>query len=242
MFPYRGARHVFVAHIPLFRQTLAQRLRSAVKSSAVSAFAAGRDFRFVAVSEWKRASWGRQGVVVPFFPVPFAASLVSSARAPDVPVAVVANRIVERGEELGLGLVEEIRKRVPLRIIGANPDLAGAHVPSDFAEFVRLFSECAVYLYTIEHPHGDGYNTSMLEAMSLGMPVVTVPNPTSPIVHGVNGLVGRGADELVAHIETLRADRLLRERIGAAAKATVEARFTRERFLSAWREALFDHG
>ena len=238
MFPFRGPRYVFVAHIPLFAEGVLARAKSAAKRAALAGFALTHRLSFVAVSEWKRASWNVKGAVTPFYPVPFPPEKVAREKAPGMRVAVVGNKIASRGEEMGFALLERVRALTPVEVIGNNPDVIGARVPKDFDEFVRLFTGCSIYLYTIRQPQGDGYNTSMLEAMALGMPVVTVPNASSPIVHGENGLVGDTAEALVAHIESLRRDGALRKRLGEAARATVNARFTRDAFLRTWREVL----
>lgn len=75
----------------------------------------------------------------------------------------------------------------------------------------------------------DGFPTVILEAMTLGLPVVTTwvsGNPES-VEHGVTGIlvhernVGRAADAL----ELLLGDQELRRRMGAAGRARVEERF-----------------
>ncbi|MCA2960380.1 MAG: glycosyltransferase family 4 protein [Silvanigrellales bacterium] len=241
MFPYFNVRHIFVAHIPLFADTLRKAFFSALKRLVFRAFKLTHNATFVAVSEWKRDSWAQNGYVTPFFPVPFPQNFVATQPSSELMTAVVGNAIVQRGEELGFSLIQAVSAKTPLRIIGNNPDLAGATVPKDFPHFVKLFSECSIYLYTVRRPFGDGYNTSMLEAMLLGMPIVSVPNPSSPLRHNENGLIGNTVEEIVGHIETLRKNSDLREKLGAAARKTVEERFSKTSFLSAWKKALGIH-
>ena len=46
-----------------------------------------------------------------------------------------------------------------------------------------------VYLNTLVEDYEDGYNLALLEAMSAGMPVISIANKTSPIENGVNGYI-----------------------------------------------------
>jgi glycosyltransferase involved in cell wall biosynthesis len=87
-------------------------------------------------------------------------------------------------------------------------------------------------------PWGDGYNTAMLEAMRMGMAVVTVENPSSPIIHGVNGLVGKTEEELLEHIYRLRTDHELVKKLGQAAIQTIERDFSEANFISVWRSII----
>lgn len=80
--------------------------------------------------------------------------------------------------------------------------------------------------------YAEGMPMALLEAMGWGLPVVTTPVGGIPqvITHEVNGLlVAPGdIDALAAAIERLMRDPMLRQRLGTAARATVEARFSLE--------------
>jgi glycosyltransferase involved in cell wall biosynthesis len=76
---------------------------------------------------------------------------------------------------------------------------------------------------------------ALLEAMSWRLPVIATPVGGIPQVveHDVNGLlVAPGdIDGLAAHIVRLMKDPALRERLGAAARATIETGFSLEEAL-----------
>ena len=93
-------------------------------------------------------------------------------------------------------------------------------------------------VYTIVQPDGNGYNTALLEAMLLGLAVVTIANPSSPTVRGVNGLIGDNLEELCQHLITLTKNPELRATLGQNAKRTVQSVFNEEGFLNSWRKAL----
>ena len=229
---------IFVAHIPLFWDRPSRALKSLGKLTLVWLYRWTHSFQFVAVSDWKRSSWGMSGPVVQFFPVPFPSSALAPSKAPGVIPVVVGNGIATRGAELGWDLLAPLAQEFPIRILGRNPEIPGATIPKNYQEFVGLFSAAHFYVFTIRQPEGDGYNTAMLEAMLLGLPVVTIANPSSPIIHGVNGLVAKDGGELRQHIRLLLLNPQLIAGLGTAAQQTVRTLFTEEAFLHAFREVL----
>ena len=235
LWPWRQQRYIFVAHIPLFSYTISLRVKSWLKSSIYKWFARGHRVSFVAVSEFKRASWGEAGAVTVLAPQRI--GVLVAGKGYDK-VTVVCNELLARSDELGANDLMIMSKEIPLRVIGRNPGVPFAVQPQDYAAFQQLFRESRIYLYTIRQPYGDGYNTAMLEAMQMGMAIVTVDNPSSPIVHGVNGLVGKNRDELLAHCRFLLANPSEVDRLGHAAANTVAQDFTEERFLSVWTQIL----
>jgi glycosyltransferase involved in cell wall biosynthesis len=73
----------------------------------------------------------------------------------------------------------------------------------------------------------------VVEAMSYGVPVVITraAAESSPIRHGVNGLVSNNAEEFADHCARLWQDRELCQRLGKTAKETIEAEYSRSRLL-----------
>jgi glycosyltransferase involved in cell wall biosynthesis len=187
---------------------------------------------FLAVSEFKRASWRTQGSVAVL--APQLVGELADGKGYDN-VTVVCNELMQRQDELGADDLLDIAKSIPIRIIGRNPGVDGAIQPKDYAEFRELFRSGRIYLYTIRQPFGDGYNTAMLEAMQMGMAVVTVDNPSSPIINGENGLVGRNKHELLELCKRLLANPQEVDRLGQAARETVEKKFSRQKFISTWQ-------
>ena len=238
LFPYRKPRYIFIAHIPLFFYSTPLMLKAAVKKCAVKIFKATHRFKFVAVSEFKRKKWREEGAVIVLTPQKFPPFDESSSYKK---IIHVGNKIKERGEELGYPILKNlIDQGLPIEVIGHNSEIAGAHIPSDFCEYQNLFRQGRIYLYTVRYPFGDGYNTSLLEAMRLGHAIVTVANPSSPILHEVNGLVGKSASDLEVHLRRLLENPQEVDRLGKAAKATVEKNFSRDAFTSDWKKQISD--
>lgn len=235
MWRYRRPRYIFIAHIPLFKNTPIAWLKSLGKKTLWRLFKATHRASFFAVSHFKRDAWNEPGDVAVLTPEAFPP--LKPLTGPSE-IAIVCNDLGSRGEELGLAMLERLAQDFPVRAIGRNPGVAFNIQPADFADFQNIVTGFHIYLYTIKMPWGDGYNTAMLEAMRMGMAIVTVENPTSPIVHEVNGLVGKDESELRAHLTRLRSDPALIERLGAAARQTIETRFNREQFLGTWRRLI----
>jgi glycosyltransferase involved in cell wall biosynthesis len=239
LLPYQRRHLVFVAHIPLFKTSFSHRARGLAKKAIVLFWQKVFGLTVVAVSEFKRASWGVEAEVAKFFPVPFAQELLSERKHGEIRGAYVGNLIRERGSELGWPTLEKLLARgAPIQVIGNNPSVSGAFVPRDFTDFVQEFSKAHFYVYPVSPSDGDGYNTASLEAMLLGLPTVAIANPTSPIRHNENGLVAKSAEEMLLMIEQLRTDHGLRERLGRTAKATVTRDFNPEAFWQTWARVI----
>lgn len=230
----RGKNFVFVIHISLFFNSLPLCLKSFLKRMCLKIFSLVHNLEVVAISEFRLKLWNVEGIVINNAPETIA---WDGQRDWSQPI-VVGNLIKERGEELGYDLIMKIRQKLHLSIIGNNPQIRDAEHPKDYSEFQKLFSKAGIYVYTIEFPFGDGYNLAMLEAMKIGMAVVTIKNPSSPIEHGVNGMVGSNAEEMVVHIQTLQRDPALVQKLGEAAKRTIEEKFSKKLFVASWNKVL----
>jgi hypothetical protein len=230
-----GQSYIFVAHIPLFKHTFALRIKSLLKKLAYTAFKMSHRVAFFAVSMFKLESWNERGFVAVLSPQKLPPLIANTGFEK---IIFVCNDLATRREELGYSYLESIAAELPLQVIGNNPGITYAVKPKDFEEFTNLFRSARIFLYTIKQPYGDGYNTAMLEAMSLGMAIVTIHNPSSPIIHNVNGLVANNTAELKAYLRKLLGDRNLVTKLGDAAQKTVAEKFSKDAFLKAWNEVL----
>lgn len=227
-------KYVFIIHITLRWNTLFDKLKSAIKRIVLGLFMITHKTVVVSVSRYKADSWYVSAKIIPSTPgiVPIVPTKKESV------IVVVGNRIKSRGLESGWDLLESLLRDFPITVIGNNPELVSALRPRSYHEFLNYFQRGRVFLFTTRAPYNDGWNLALLEAMQVGLPVVTIAHPTSPIRHEYNGLVGKNREELATHLNRLLLDPELAARLGENAKKTVEDEFSLKKFIHLWRQVL----
>lgn len=80
---------------------------------------------------------------------------------------------------------------------------------------------------------GTGQQTKIVEAMAHGLPVILLQNiaGSSPVQHGMNGLIAKNAYEFAEYVIRLSSDVALCRRLGEAARATIAADFSQARLV-----------
>jgi len=130
---------------------------------------------------------------------------------------------------------------VELRIMGGtclrdrSGGLAGdALLPAGAEAAIDFLQDLDCFYYRTSERWLEAYGRVVFEAMACGLPVVCGRRGgyAEYIVHGVNGFLFDTSVEALALIRTLRDDVALRERIGRAARVTVEQLYAG----SAWRQ------
>lgn len=140
-------------------------------------------------------------------------------------------------------------------VIGAYPSHAIRALPSlhpnvQVTGFVedpyRLMEDCAAMVAPMQT--GAGIQNKVLEAMAMGLPVVSTSRAAKPIIgalHGRDILVADAPDEMAARIKELLAGAGLRASIGGAARSLVARTFTWDAYeqaiLNGIQEALHAH-
>ena len=114
---------------------------------------------------------------------------------------------------------------------------------SSLFEFVGPVADITPYLSTFDvfgYPLCDGhYGTgeqALLEAMGAGLPVVVMGHGPERclVANGETGLIAFGEQEYSEHIEMLRGDRALRQRLGRRARKYAQRCFSLEAMAEAW--------
>lgn len=151
-------------------------------------------------------------------------------------VLSVANDFKNRDYCLNYYGWERITKGLPVTLVGDNPGLSKPS--SSPEELADIYASHKIFLNTsIISP----IPTSLLEAMACGCAVVSTATCMIPeiIQNGVNGFISNDEGELRKYIEILHADKDLCERLGQAARETIIAKFSEERFITQWNR-IFD--
>jgi glycosyltransferase involved in cell wall biosynthesis len=173
----------------------------------------------------------------------------------DVVVTVVAALRPEKAHEVAAEAIAIVRRDVPdvrLLVVGEGPSLPvvrralepleGAGVLAGYrTDVMAVLGATDVLLHA---PRFDALPTAVIEALGAGVPTVGTRVGGIPeiVEDGVSGVLvdpPPRADALAAALRPLVADRALRERIGAAARARFEREFSAESWARRLR-ALYD--
>jgi hypothetical protein len=187
----------------------------------------------VFISEYSREQWGwaeddayviHHGIDTEVFTPP-----ISPQRK--LHVLSVVNDFANRDYFCGYNLWKEVTGGLPVKLLGDTPGLS--EPAKSIEELVKAYQQCGVFLNTsLVSP----VPTVMLEAMACGCAVVSTNTCMIPdiIKHGENGFIYNNAKEMREGLELLLEDKELNAKLGAAARRTIEKRFSLDRFVTDW--------
>ena len=146
---------------------------------------------------------------------------------------VVINNLSQRGRLLGLDVFEEVRKHIPLDLIGMGTEDLGLgevlhpQLPA-FTSRYRFFFNPIRYT---------SLGLAILEAMMAGIPVVGLATTelSTVIRNGTNGYIHTDVNYLIRKMEQLLEDPKLAFRLGQEGRRTALERFNINRFTSDWQ-------
>jgi len=123
---------------------------------------------------------------------------------------------------------------IPYRVLGDTPGLS--QVAPDIPTLVQFYQNAGIYLNTTLV---SSLPTVILEAMACGCPVVSTDTCLIPkiiIEHGVNGFIGKDANEIRSYSHQLLSNPILAKKIGDAGRKTIENKFSQAQFVKRWNE------
>jgi len=152
---------------------------------------------------------------------------------------VVVNGLAARGRRLGADVFERVREHVPLDLVGIGSEALGGLGEIGHADLPKLLGRYRFFFNAIRYT---SLGLAVCEAMAVGLPVVALATTEMATVveNGVSGLADTRVDRLVAHMQRLLAYPDEAARLGAGARRTAERRFSIERFVRDWNDALDD--
>ena len=150
---------------------------------------------------------------------------------------VVVNNLARRGRRLGADVFDEVRRVVPLDLVGMGWEECGGVgevPPREMAAFA------APYRFFFNPIRYTSLGLAVCEAMMIGMPVVGLATTemTTVVQNGVSGWLDTDPARLVDRMHELLDDPGLARRMGVAARETALRRFSIERFVGDWEAAL----
>ena len=149
---------------------------------------------------------------------------------------VVINGLGSRGRRLGLDVFQEVRKHVPLDLVGYGSEEVGGlgEVPHDELPYFA-----AKYRFLFNPIRYTSLGLAVCEAMRVGLPVVGLATTemATVIQNGVSGYVDTDVRKLIAVMRRLLEHPEEAARLGAGAKEVARRRFGMERFAQDWGAA-----
>src|SRR5579883_3520193 len=148
----------------------------------------------------------------------------------------VANGMQRRPRIAGYDLFLQARERVPLDVAGMQTEEFGGLGDIPYRDLHRRVAE---YRFLFSPMRYTSLPLAVIEAMTLGMPVVALATTELPAVieNGRTGYVSCDLDYLVDRMRALLADPAEARRLGANARAVARARFGLDRFSRDWNAA-----
>lgn len=133
----------------------------------------------------------------------------------------------------GFSIMEKIGKQLPINLMGINPGISSP--AKDVGDLVDKYQKASVFLNTsswLSCP------TELLEAMSVGMPVVSTKNCdiTDYITHEENGFLSNDVEELIKYCKQLIGDQNLAQKMGNRARQIIINGFNEKIFIKKWNQ------
>jgi hypothetical protein len=152
---------------------------------------------------------------------------------------VVVNGMPWRGRRLGADLFAQARERVPLDLVGMQAEQVGGLGEVQPRQLARFAAQYRFFFHPVRWT---SLGLAVLEAMTLGMPVVGLATTelVTVIENGVSGYVSTDIDELVGAMQRLLADPDHARELGDNARQVALERFGIDRFVRDWNEAFVE--
>jgi glycosyltransferase involved in cell wall biosynthesis len=148
----------------------------------------------------------------------------------------VVNGMQKRPRIAGYDLFLQAQQLVPLDAVGMETEAFGGLGDVSYRELHHLV---AGYRFLFSPIRYTSLPLAVIEAMTIGMPVVALATTELPAVieTGETGYVSCNISELVNHMRSLIADKEEANRLGANARTVALTRFGLDRFISDWNHA-----
>jgi hypothetical protein len=146
---------------------------------------------------------------------------------------VVINNLKQRGRRLGSDLFEQVRREIPLDLVGMMWEESQGLGEVSLPELPAFESHYRFFFNPIRYT---SLGLAVCEAMMLGMPIVGLATTemVTVIQNGVNGYIATNPASLVERMRELLADPVLARKLGEGAHQTALQRFNIERFARDW--------
>ncbi|KAA0992623.1 glycosyltransferase family 4 protein [Dyadobacter aurulentus] len=152
----------------------------------------------------------------------------------DIPRGIVViNHIEQRGRITGWDVFEEVRKHVPLDLVGMETSGSGGLGEVLNPQLPEFISHYRFFFNPIRYT---SFGLAVCEAMMTGMPVVALATTeyVTVIENGKSGYTDTNIGKLVDKMNTLIRNPVLAQKMGQHAKQVALDKFGIRRFTSEW--------
>ena len=148
---------------------------------------------------------------------------------------VIVNHLHQRGRKLGADIFEEVRKKIPLDLIGMGTKEYGGLGEVLHPQMPSFISR---YRFCFNPIRWTSLGLAVLEAMATGLPVVALASTeyVTVIKDGYNGFIHTDVDYLVDRMQQLLDNQSIAIQLGKEARNTIQERFYIERFATEWEQ------
>lgn len=149
---------------------------------------------------------------------------------------VVINNLPARGRLLGLDIFLEIRKHIPLDLVGMNTGELGLGevLHPQLPEFISK------YRFFFNPIRYTSHGLAVCEALMLGIPVIGMATTEMPtvITNNINGFIHTNIPVLVSKMRELLNDKDQAIKLGIEGKKTALSRYNIKRFAEEWENTI----
>lgn len=156
----------------------------------------------------------------------------------DIPKGIVViNHIEQRGRTTGWDIFDEVRKHVPLDLIGMGTEESGGLGEVLNPQLPEFISHYRFFFNPIRHT---SFGLAVCEAMLTGMPVVALATTeyVTVIKDGESGFIDTNIAKLIDNMNRLIADPALARAMGENAKEVAADKFDIGRFSGEWKDII----
>jgi hypothetical protein len=148
----------------------------------------------------------------------------------------VVNGMQKRARIAGYDLFLQAQQTIPLDAVGMQTEEFGGLGDVPYRDLHRRLAD---YRFLFSPIRYTSLPLAVIEAMTIGMPVVALATTELPAViqHGKTGYVSCNISELVGHMRCLLADQEEARRLGEQAQSVARERFGLTRFIRDWNAA-----
>ncbi len=146
---------------------------------------------------------------------------------------VVINGIIKRGRRLGLDVFEEVRKEIPLDIVGMDSEEVGGLGEINNRKLSAFIARYRFFFNPIRYT---SLGLSVCEAMMTGVPIIGLATTEMAVTikNNYSGFIDTNVNALIQKMDMLLNDHEKAKELGEGAKETAHEKFNIERFKKDW--------